>query len=65
MMKRGGINHSGSIGDSKSETFRLEVDKGVVYLQLFLGEPKHKWDFVGLSEEVGKFAQSVLKKKGR
>ena len=62
-MARGGINHSGNIGDSKEETFRLEVKDGVVYLQLFLGEPKGKWDWLEFSEEVGRFAQKLLKKK--
>ena len=59
----GSIEHSGNIGNSETETFRLKVDKGVVYLQLFLGEPKHNWDILGFPDKVGKFAQKLLKKK--
>ena len=62
-MPRGGINHSGNIGNSVTETFRLDVKREVIHLELFLAEPKHKWDFVGFSDEVGKFAQSLLNKK--
>ncbi|MBI2026598.1 MAG: hypothetical protein HYS98_02140 [Deltaproteobacteria bacterium] len=62
-MERGGIEHHGNIGDSETETFRLEIKDGVVHLELFLGEPKHKWDFLEFSEEVGRVAQKFLKKK--
>lgn len=62
-MARGGIDHRGNIGGSEEETFRLEVKDGVVYLQLFMAEPKGKWDWLNFSDEVGKFAQTLLKKK--
>lgn len=62
-MSRGGINYSGNVGNSETETFKLEVKDGVVYLELFLGEPKGEWDWLGFSDKVGRYAQNLLKKK--
>lgn len=62
-MARGGVEHRGNIGDSETETFNLEIKDGVVHLELFLGEPKGKWGWLEFPEEVGRFAQKLLKKK--
>lgn len=62
-MTKGSVEHRGNIGKSVTETFHLEIKEGVVYLELFMHEPSHKWDWLEFPDKVGKFAQSLLKKK--
>ncbi len=54
------IEHHGNIGESETETFKLDVRDGIIHLELFMGEPEKDWDFAAFSDKVGEYAQQLL-----
>jgi len=58
----GKLEFKGNVGDSNTESFKLELDKGVIHLELFLMEPERQWDWDAFCEKVGEYAQRLLKR---
>ena len=55
------IEYHGNIGESETETFKLDVRDGIIHLELFMGEPEKDWDYVDFSDKVGQYAQQLLR----
>jgi len=60
-VKQMSIEHHGNIGESETETFKLDVRDGIIHLELFMGEPEKDWDYVDFSDKVGQYAQQLLR----